>query len=66
MNCTAFGLIVAVPALVMFAVYQNKTDMLVQDITQKTAEIYHDLIFFFDRGASAGRTRNVTLPEANA
>ncbi len=68
MNCTAFGLIVAVPALVMFAVFQNKTDMLVQEITQKTAEIYHDLIFFFDRGGAATRTRNTTTqrPEANA
>lgn len=67
MNCTAFGLIVAVPALVMFAVYQNKTDMLVQDITQKTSEIYHDLIFFFDRGATSTRTRTPSpRPEANA
>lgn len=66
MNCTAFGLIVAVPALVMFAVYQNKTDHIVQDITQKTSEVFHDLIFFFDRGATASRTRTTQRPEANA
>src|SRR6185503_15024726 len=63
MNCTAFGLIVAVPALVMFAVYQNKTDHLVQEITHKTSEIYHDLIFFFDRGATPVRARNGSRPE---
>lgn len=63
MNCTAFGLIVAVPALVCFAVFQNKTDMLVQDLTSRTAEIYHDLIFLFDRGHSRGVTRNSRPPE---
>lgn len=67
MNCTAFGLIVAVPALVMFAVYQNRTDHIVNDLTQKTSEIYHDLIFFFDRGNTANRARTAThRPEANA
>jgi biopolymer transport protein ExbB/TolQ len=67
MNCTAFGLIVAVPALVLFAVFQNKTDMLVQDITQKTSEIYHDLIFFFDRGSTSARSRAaIRGPEVNA
>ncbi|RYZ62021.1 MAG: MotA/TolQ/ExbB proton channel family protein, partial [Proteobacteria bacterium] len=29
MNCTAFGLIVAIPALVAYAVFQNKTDRFV-------------------------------------
>jgi len=67
MNCTAFGLIVAVPALVTYAIFQNKTDHLVQDITQKTAEIYHDLIFFFDRGNAPAKTRTTSpRPEANA
>ncbi len=45
MNCTAFGLIVAIPALVAFAVYQNKTDRLVSKITGFTSEIFHDLLF---------------------
>lgn len=67
MNCTAFGLIVAVPALVAYAIYQNKTDHLVNDLTQATSEIYHDLIFFFDRSESASRSRSTAIrPEANA
>ncbi len=45
MNCTAFGLVVAIPALVAYAVYQNKTDRLVSKITGMTSEIYHDLLF---------------------
>ncbi len=49
MNCTAFGLLVAVPALVMYAVYQNKTDKLVQGLTQKTTEMYHDFLFMFGK-----------------
>lgn len=62
MNCTAFGLIVAVPALVCYAIFQNKTDLLVQDLTQKTAEIYHDLIFVFDRGAGRATSASTTPP----
>jgi biopolymer transport protein ExbB len=68
MNCTAFGLMVAVPALVAYAIFQNKTDRIVQDLTSKTAEIYHDLIFFFDRGdvqtkpmAAARRTPEIQV-----
>ncbi len=55
MNCTAFGLIVAVPALVFYAIYQNKTDRLVQNLTHSTAEIYHDIIFTFDLGMLRGQ-----------
>jgi biopolymer transport protein ExbB len=46
MNCTAFGLIVAIPALVAFAFFQNKTDRIVGSMTELTTEIYHDLLFF--------------------
>lgn len=69
MNCTAFGLIVAVPALVAYAIFQNKTDNIVNDLTQKTAEVYHDLVFFFDRGGAVNKARAASAsraPEANA
>jgi biopolymer transport protein ExbB len=59
MNCTAFGLIVAVPALVAYAVFQNTTDQMVQDLTQRTSEIYHDLIFYFDRGGVRPQVQRV-------
>jgi biopolymer transport protein ExbB len=45
MNCTAFGLITAIPALVAYAYFQNKTDKTVGAITEETTEIYHDLVF---------------------
>jgi biopolymer transport protein ExbB len=45
MNCTAFGLLVAIPALVAYAVFQNRTDRVVTELTQETSRIFHDLLF---------------------
>jgi biopolymer transport protein ExbB/TolQ len=53
MNCTAFGLIVAIPALVAFAVFQNRTDRIVSEITEATSRIYHDLLFLTESEAGA-------------
>jgi biopolymer transport protein ExbB/TolQ len=64
MNCTAFGLIVAIPALVAFAIYQNKTDRLVAKITGMTSEIYHDLLFITSK-TSAKSVSNNTRTEAH-
>lgn len=64
MNCTAFGLIVAIPALVAFAVYQNKTDRLVAKITGMTSEIYHDLLFITSKN-SVKSVSNNTRTEAH-
>lgn len=49
MNCTAFGLIVAIPALVAYAIYQNRTDKLVARLTEGTTQIYHDLLFLSEK-----------------
>ena len=46
MNCTAFGLVVAIPALIAFAVFQNRTDKIVAGLTETATQIYHDLLFF--------------------
>lgn len=48
MNCTAFGLIVAIPALVAYAIFQNRTDRLVSEMTENTTKIYHDMVFLAD------------------
>lgn len=45
MNCTAFGLLVAIPALVAYAIYQNKTDQFINKLTGITTEIFHDILF---------------------
>lgn len=34
MNCTAYGLIVAIPSLVMYAILQNRSNQLAEDLNQ--------------------------------
>ncbi len=53
MNCTAAGLLVAIPALVAFAIFQNKTDRIVGELTEMTSQIYHDLLFLVETDRSA-------------
>jgi biopolymer transport protein ExbB len=53
MNCTAFGLVVAIPALVAYAVFQNRTDRLLASLTEATTQIYHDLLFLVEAGQGA-------------
>jgi biopolymer transport protein ExbB/TolQ len=50
MNCTAFGLVVAIPALVAYAVFQNRTDRLVNATTEGATQIYNDLLFLSEGG----------------
>jgi biopolymer transport protein ExbB len=45
LNTTAFGLTVAIPALLAFAFFQNRTDRLVGDLTEESSKIFHDLLF---------------------
>ncbi|PWU20025.1 MAG: MotA/TolQ/ExbB proton channel family protein [Bdellovibrio sp.] len=40
MNATAYGLIVAVPALVMFAVLQNRANHLIEDLNKAALRLY--------------------------
>lgn len=56
MNCTAFGLLVAIPALVAYAIFQNRTDRIVTELTQDTARIFHDLLFLTE-ARSQGSTK---------
>ncbi len=65
MNCTAFGLIVAIPALIAFAVYQNKTDRLVAKLTGLTSEIFHDLLFLTAKRPIASVNNNSSRTEAH-
>ena len=63
LNSTAFGLIVAIPALVAYAIFQNRTDRVVTELTESTSQIFHDLLFLTDgRGSAttAPRTSGVT------
>jgi biopolymer transport protein ExbB len=46
LNTTAFGLICAIPALVAYAIYQNRTEQIVSKLTEESSEIYHDFLFY--------------------
>jgi biopolymer transport protein ExbB/TolQ len=45
LNTTAFGLVMAIPALLGFAFLQNRTDAILGDVTQEVGQIFHDLLF---------------------
>jgi biopolymer transport protein ExbB len=47
---TAFGLMVAIPALVVYAIYQSRTDTIVGGLTESSSQVYHDLLFYTDSG----------------
>lgn len=48
LNSTAFGLLAAIPALVAFAIYQNRTEQIVSKMTEASSELYHDILFYTD------------------
>jgi len=49
MNCTAFGLIVAIPALIAYAVLQEKTQKLINDINEVTVTMLNFISFHKDK-----------------
>lgn len=51
LNSTAFGLVAAIPALIAFAILQNKTDKIINEITETSSKIYHDILFHSEGGA---------------
>lgn len=51
LNSTAFGLLAAIPALVAFAIYQNRTEVIVGKVTEEASEIYHDFLFYTENQA---------------
>ena len=63
LNSTAFGLIAAIPALVAFAVFQNKTEQIVTKITEASSELYHDFLFYTENTVEKGEGE--ILPNAH-
>jgi len=67
MNTTAYGLIVAIPALMMFAVLQNRTDQLVDDLNQASLKVFNWLSYSYEPiGMRAKRSKKETTSEVNA
>jgi len=58
MNCTAYGLIVAIPALVMHAVYSSRTQDLQDDLNQAATKVLNWLNYNFE---SLPRTRKKSV-----
>lgn len=48
MNCTAYGLIVAIPALVMYTILNNRTQVLQEDLNQGATKILNWLSYNFE------------------
>ena len=48
MNCTAYGLIVAIPALLFFALLQNRANSLADDLNQAALKAFNWLSFAYD------------------
>ncbi len=59
MNTTAYGLIMAIPALFMFAVLQNRSNALQEDLTQGALKIFNLLSYkyqtLFEKKLEAGK-----------
>ena len=66
MNCTAFGLLVAIPSLVAYAIYQNRTDKLVASLTESVTRIYHDLVFLTESTQVASKTSALGATKAQS
>src|SRR5690606_32183434 len=48
LHATAYGLVMAIPALVMYSVLQNRVNKLSNDMTQAALRIYNLLGFHYD------------------
>jgi biopolymer transport protein ExbB/TolQ len=48
MNATAYGLIMAIPALIMYAVLMNRTNHLQEDLNQAAFKVFNWLSFNFE------------------
>lgn len=48
MHATAYGLIMAIPALVMYAVFQNRANTLAEDLNQTSLMVYNWLSYSYE------------------
>lgn len=63
LNATAFGLIVAIPSLVAYALIQNKTDHIIGQLTEESSKIFHDLLFLTDKSGATVAMAKATRTE---
>lgn len=59
MYCTAYGLIMAIPALIMFSVLQNRASHLAEDLNQSALKIFNWLSYSYETvSTKKSRTSN--------
>ncbi|MEK6772923.1 MAG: MotA/TolQ/ExbB proton channel family protein [Bdellovibrionota bacterium] len=62
MYATAYGLLVAIPALVMFAVLQNRANSLSDDMNQSALMVFNWLTYSYEpMNRKASRAKEITL-----
>ena len=69
MNCTAFGLVVAIPAILAYSILQNRSNRLAEDMNQSALRVFNWLSFAFEpAGFKSFRYPETTStkPEINA
>lgn len=69
MNCTAYGLIVAIPALLMYAILLNRANNLNEDLNHSALKVFNWLSFSFENATNVpvkGASRSHNGPEATA
>ena len=71
MSTTAYGLIVAIPALLMFAVISNRSNQLAEDLNQSALKAFNWLSYSYNPlslrpSRVAANSRPVNQPEADA
>lgn len=67
MNCTAAGLIVAIPALLAFAILQNRANILAEDMNQAALKAFNWLSYSYDPISTKAQVgKSGRQPEANA
>ncbi len=57
MNTTAFGLIAAIPCMIGYAIIQEKTNELVDEINQNVAHIYNKIVSCKRMNSSKGKAK---------
>lgn len=68
MNCTAYGLIVAIPALVMYAVLQGRASTLAEDLNQAALKAFNWLSYSYEpigkrRGAVSSKPSDLNATD---
>lgn len=66
MNCTAYGLIVAIPALVMYAILQNRANQLSEDMNQAALKAFNWLSYAYEPVGFKSFRNDNRQPEINA